>query len=240
MERIGFIGFGSLGQLLGKGFNADFAVSYYDPAVSLDGYKKHHRVDDLVESSEVVMIATPASSFDEVLSKLGTLDLTGKLIVDVLSAKTYAAQKYAEVLPDIQVLSLHPLFGPPSYTQFEQGLRVVSCFKNGHLAEDFEAVLVKKYGFKIIHKTPEEHDKHMAIHHAIPFFLAHALSKTDFKKDPGELTIPSEEKLRKIVDIAGKESIDLYLTIMKSNPHAKQAVENFLQTAISEHKNLWP
>jgi prephenate dehydrogenase len=238
--NIGFIGFGSLGQLLGRSFAKDNSVSFYDPKVNyVKGLTKCKDLDELVYKNQFLILAIPSSSFKAVVSKISQLDLNNKLIVDVLSTKTLAINIYQEALsPTINILSLHPLFGPPSMKKLVPGLRVVSVLKQGQLAIRFEDYLKSEYKLNIVNVSAEYHDKHMAIHHAIPFLLAHALAKTDFNKDPGELTIPSEEKLRQIVDIASKESTDLYYTIMKSNPYALQAIDKLIETINNEKKLL--
>ena len=242
MQTIGFIGFGSLGSMLGRGFSNKFSIVYYDPNLK-NIYSTYKSVDNLkllVKKADIIFVATPASEFAKVISELVLYDIKDKLIIDVLSAKILASNVYKDNKAHIgSFLSLHPLFGPPSNNDFIKDMRIVVCQKYGMLAKEFCNVLKNDYGFKLIFKTAEEHDKHMALHHAVPFVLAHVLAKMQFNKNAGELTIPTEEKLRRIVEIAGNESEDLYRSVVMANPYAQEAINELLQALQQEKHKLW-
>ena len=242
MQTIGFIGFGSLGSMLGRGFSNKFSIVYYDPNLK-NIYSTYKSVDNLkllVKKADIIFVATPASEFAKVISELVLYDIKDKLIVDVLSTKVLAGRLYKNNSAHFNnILSLHPLFGPPSNKYFIKDMRIVVCQKYGMLAKEFCNVLKNDYGFKLIFKTAEEHDKHMALHHAVPFVLAHVLAKMQFNKNAGDLTIPTEEKLRRIVEIANNESDDLYRSVVLANPYAQKAILELLQTLQQEQVVLW-
>ncbi len=242
MQTIGFVGFGSLGSMLGRGFSNKFSIVYYDPNLKNihSDYKSVDSLKLLVKKADIIFVATPASEFAKVISELVLYDIKDKLIVDVLSTKVLAGRLYKNNSAHFNnILSLHPLFGPPSNKYFIKDMRIVVCQNDGPKAKEFCNVLKNDYGFKLIFKTAEEHDKHMALHHAVPFVLAHVLAKMEFNKNAGDLTIPTEEKLRRIVEIAGNESEDLYRSVVSANPYAQIAVNKLLQNLEKEKHHLW-
>lgn len=242
LKTIGFIGFGSLGSMLGRGFSNKFSVVYYDPNVknTRSNYKRINSIEILVKSADIIIVATPASEINKIIGKLVLYDIKGKLIIDVLSTKVLAARVYKDNREYFSnILSLHPLFGPPSNSDFVKDMRIVVCQKDGLLAKDFCSVLKNEYNFKLINISADEHDKHMALHHAVPFVLAHVLAKMQFNKNAGDLTIPTEEKLRRIVEIANNESNDLYRSVVLANPYAKDEVAKLLKTIAQEKHQLW-
>ncbi|MBP9820754.1 prephenate dehydrogenase [Candidatus Saccharibacteria bacterium] len=242
MQTIGFVGFGSLGSMLGMGFSNKFNIVYYDPNVN-DKQNDHKRVDSLkllVKKSDIIIVATPASEFNKVINELVLYDIKDKLIIDVLSTKVLAGRVYKNNSAHFNnILSLHPLFEPPSNKYFIKDMRIVVCQNDGTKAKEFCNVLKNDYNFKLINKTAQEHDKHMALHHAVPFVLAHVLAKMQFSKNAGDLTIPTEEKLRRIVEIAGNESEDLYRSVVMANPYAQEAINELLQALQQEKHKLW-
>ena len=242
MQTIGFVGFGSLGSMLGRGFSNNFNVTYHDPKVNgtQSDYKKVGSLKLLAKNADIIIVATPASEFNKVINELVLCDIKDKLIIDVLSTKVLASRVYKDNRAHLgNILSLHPLFGPPSNNDFIKDMRIVVCQNDGPKAKDFCDVLKNDYNFKLITKTAQEHDKHMALHHAVPFVLAHVLAKMQFNKNAGDLTIPTEEKLRRIVEIANNESDDLYRSVVLANPYAQKAILELLQTLQQEQVVLW-
>lgn len=242
LKTIGFVGFGSLGSMLGRGFSNKYNIIYYDPNVNgtQNDYKRVDSLKLLAKKSDIIIIATPASEFNKVISELVLYDIKDKLIIDVLSTKVLASRVYKDNRAHIaNILSLHPLFGPPSNNNFVKDMRIVVCQNNGSRAKEFCNVLKNDYNFKLITKTAEEHDKHMALHHAVPFVLAHVLANMQFNKNAGDLTIPTEEKLRRIVEIASNESEDLYRSVVLANPYAQKAILELLKTLEIENSKLW-
>ena len=242
MQTIGFGGFGSLGSMLGRGFSNKFSIVYYDPNVknTHSNYKSVDNLKLLAKKSDIIIVATPASEFNKVINELVLCDIKDKLIIDVLSAKILASNVYKDNKAHFgSFLSLHPLFGPPSNKYFIKDMRIVVCQNDGTKAKEFCNALKNDYNFKLIYKTAQEHDKHMALHHAVPFVLAHVLANMQFNKNAGDLTIPTEEKLRRIVEIAGNESEDLYRSVVMANPYAQEAINELLQALQQEKYKLW-
>ena len=242
LKIVGFIGFGSLGSMLGRGFSNKFSIVYYDPNVknTSSDYKRVDSLKLLAKKADIIIVATPASEFNKVINELVLYDIKDKLIIDVLSTKVLASRVYKDNRAHLgNILSLHPLFGPPSNNDFIKDMRIVVCQNDGPKAKDFCDVLKNDYNFKLITKSAKDHDKHMALHHAVPFVLAHVLAKMQFNKNAGDLTIPTEEKLRRIVEIANNESDDLYRSVVLANPYAQKAILELLQTLQQEQVVLW-
>ena len=239
---IGFIGFGSFGEMFGRGLSSKYRISFYDPNAenTHPAINKVETIEALLESSEVIILSVPASSLESVASKIAKTRLRNKLIVEVTSTKEASTKLIQELLPDCDQLSIHPLFGPPSVTSLESNLHIIETLSRGPKALAFKQELVQEFKISFIECSASEHDRMMAVRHGYPFFLSKTLLALNFNSTPDDMSIPSEIKLHSLVAIAKQESEALYRTILLSNPHSKNAIDDLIAQMIVERNKLWP
>jgi prephenate dehydrogenase len=233
-DTFGIIGYGHFGQFLASSLARQGKVLAYDA----DDTKLEHTADGVrpaslaeVAAADVVVLAVPFSALAGVLREIRDLLGRNTVVMDVVSTKERAGQLLEEILPpDANLLATHPLFGPPSMTTIEPGLRVVVTAERGPAAAAFRGFMEQELGLEIVSLSPDEHDRAMAYMQSLPFFIARALVSIDVLelKHRDDLAIPSFEKLAEIAFIEQQHTVDMFDTSQISNPYADEARRHFL------------
>ncbi|HMF82723.1 MAG TPA: prephenate dehydrogenase [Acidimicrobiia bacterium] len=233
-ETFGIIGYGHFGQFLASSLARHGKVLVYDA----DEAKIEHASDgirpaslDEVATADAVILAVPFAALAVVLDEIR--DRLGRetVVMDVVSSKQRATQLLVEALPpDANVLATHPLFGPPSMTRIEPGLRIVVTAERGPAAAGLREFLEQELGLIAVSVSPDEHDRAMAYMQSLPFFIARALVSIDVLEleHRDVLAIPSFEKLAEIAFIEQQHTVDMFDTSQISNPYADEARRHFL------------
>lgn len=185
-----------------------------------------------VAQADVVVVAVPFATFEEVVRELRDHLGPDTVVMDVVSTKEQVTRIFEDVLADHpNVLATHPLFGPPSMARVEPGLRVVVTYEKGPRAAALRAFLASReegLGLEVLERTPEHHDEAMAYMQALPFFIARALVALDLPHDEDVLSIPSFEKLATIAEIERHHTEEMFDTSQRANPYAEQVRARFL------------
>jgi len=247
-ESFGIVGYGHFGQFLAASLTRFGKVLAYDA----DDAKLDHATDGVrsarleeVAAADVVILAVPFSALAGVLLELRDLVGRDTVVMDVVSTKERAGKLLEEILrPDANLLATHPLFGPPSMTWIEPGLRLVVTAERGPAAAGFRGFLEEELGLEVVSIPPDEHDRAMAYMQSLPFFIARALVSIDLLelKHRDVLAIPSFEKLAEIAFIEQQHTVDMFDTSQISNPYADEARRQFvsalqqLQAEIEAHR----
>lgn len=125
-KTVGIIGFGHIGQLVGKFLKGmDANVIYYDPYVKkLEGYKKISTIEELVRQADIVSIHMRATE--------ETHHIINKTIFDLMNEKTYFINSARSALVDekamIEALQNNQIAGAAIDTFDEEPLPVDSPF----------------------------------------------------------------------------------------------------------------
>jgi len=222
-KKVGIIGFGNFGRFLYKHLKPYFLLSVYEKSI------KKNTLESVIKS-DIIILAVPVSSFENVLKKISPLLNTDTLIVDVASVKVKPTILMKKYLPTNPLLGLHPLFGPESGKNGIEGLSIIyspiRIEKNSltHI-KDF---LKSTFKVQLKKMSPEEHDKQMAYVQGITHFIGKALNTLDLPKFKDETK--AYTKLLEIKQLLHRTSADLFDTIEKENPYAKKVRTNFLKT----------
>lgn len=247
-ETFGIVGYGHFGQFLASSLARHGKVLVHDA----DDTKVEHASDgirpaslDEVAAADVVILAVPFAALAGVLGQIRDRLGRDTVVMDVVSSKQRATGLLEETLPpDANFLATHPLFGPPSMTSIEPGLRIVVTAERGPEAADLREFLAHELGLVVVSLSPDEHDRAMAYMQSLPFFIARALVSIDLLelKNRDALAIPSFEKLAEIAFIEQQHTVDMFDTSQISNPYADEARRHFLaalqqlQTEIEAHR----
>lgn len=135
----------------------------------------HVRIADdqmqALESSQLVILATPTPITQTMLLRLAREDFKDKLFVEISSVK----KPLKTVLRGLKekgfsILSIHPMFGPGARSPKGRAVLVTPLTRKTRLAEEFLATLRKK-GARLIKCSLDEHDKLIALVLILPHFL---------------------------------------------------------------------
>ena len=228
--KIGIIGFGSFGQ-----FMANYLKEKAEVVVTNTSNKEKEAKEigvsflplDEVIKSDVIILSVPIEKIEEVLHSIKNKLLPNTLVLDICSVKVFPCKLMEKILPEnIEVIGAHPAFGPESAKDSIKGMKIVLCDVRSKKLEG-----VKKFceslGLKVFIKTPEEHDKQMALSQALTHFIGRVIGKMDNKEvDVGTKTF---DDLRDIVNIIKNDSQVLFENLETMNPFAKEIREKFIE-----------
>jgi len=139
-----------------------------------------------------------------------------------------------EMLPqDVEILSLHPLFGPQSGKHGIHGLNLTLCDLGRCSRKDcIHQFLEKTLGLHVHETTPEQHDREMAYVQG----LTHMIAKVFTRMDIPEIHQKTKTYmlLDEMVEMIRYDSDELFLAIQRDNPYVEHTKELFFQAV----KNL--
>ena len=127
------------------------------------------------------------------------------------------------------IIATHPLFGPDSVKRLgiEGQKIVVSPVRVTEEQLNMFEKMFEKMKFKIIHATPEEHDRQMARSQALVHFLGRGLAELDLQDQ--EISTPDYQSLLRINDLVTNDTLQLFLDMQRFNPYAKEVREELIQ-----------
>lgn len=94
----------------------------------------------------------------------------------------------------------------------------------------------KELKLNVLERTPMIHDKQMAYVQALTHFIGRAVNEMDIPDV--EQKTPAYQYLLDIKRNLGQDSMDLFLTIEKENPYAKEIREQFLEELFILQKKI--
>ena len=247
--KIGIIGFGRFGQFIGTemvkyGFNV-FATSRTDYSelseklgiTFLDKYKFENTFLD------IIILATSILSFEGVIDSYPKTFWNNKLIVDVLSVKSYPFEILNNKFPNNDLLLTHPMFGPDSANNvngwhdksFVYWKKVKKNFK---LVQDF-LDFWRLQGCKMIEMNPDEHDRLTANSQFLTHFIGRTLELLNCQNT--NVDTDGYKSLIKIKDHSVNDSWDLFYALAKYNPKSLDTISKLkYQLNNLEEKLLYP
>lgn len=237
LERVGFIGFGPMGQMMAEKMFDDCEVVAHDPNITEKQIGDAAMVD-LATALDVdaTILAVPAGALPKVVQDIADSPVTAEanpLLVDICSVKSFPAAVFEGLLPrHDELLLCHPLFGPNTIKDSLKGHRVIVTEQGGTKAE----VLLEKWrglGLNVIGMGADRHDREMAGVQALPFILGRLAANVGME-DSVALQTPSRLAVRKLAWLDGEHSQELFETITEFNPHAA----DLLAKLEAEIKNL--
>ena len=177
---LGIVGFGAFGQLAALHLGPHFEITAYDPSLEVAVVGKQLGVPlvslHVVSRADVILIAAPVSSFEQVVSEIALACNPGALIVDVGSVKVVPSEIMRRLLPEhVDIVASHPLFGPQSAAAGIAGLKIAVCPIQGKRHARLAAFLRKAFGLTVIMTTPEDHDREAAVVQGLTHLIAKVL-----------------------------------------------------------------
>ena len=230
-RELGFIGFGGFGRFIIPHLKPYFNITVYD-ITDLSDKAKDLGVSwgnmEKVASKDLVALAVPVQFLEELLIEIKDFVKPKALVFDLSSVKLKPIELMLKYLPEyVDIIGTHPLFGPQSGKDGIEGLNIVVCpvrtKKNHNLIRFFS----KELKLNVMERTPIVHDKQMAYVQALTHFVGRAVNAMDIPDV--EQKTPAYQYLLYIKRNLGQDSLDLFLTIEKENPYAKEVREQFIE-----------
>lgn len=233
-RTLGIVGFGAFGQLIAQHLVDYFELFAFDPSpipaqVFMD-LGVSLKPMNVVAQCDIVVVASPVSTFERVVTSIAAFCRPGAMIVDVGSVKIQPSEIMARLLPDnVRIISTHPLFGPQSARDGIQGLKIVVCPIRGDDHSRFSTFLCKHLGLQVITATPDQHDRDAAIVQGLTHLIAKVL--LNMEPLPSRVTTKSFDLLREAISMVQHDAPEVFEAIETANPHAEDVRRRFFDLA---------
>lgn len=233
---LGIVGFGAFGQLAALHLGRHFEITAYDPSPDVAKVAKQLcvRLSSLnsVAQADVILIAAPVSSFEQVVGEIAGACKPGALIVDVGSVKVVPSEIMRRLLPNhVDIVATHPLFGPQSAMTGIKGLKIAVCPIQGRRHARLAAFLRKALGLTVIMTTPEDHDQEAAVVQGLTHLIAKVLLRMG--PLPTGMTTKSFDLLSEAISMVQHDAPEVFEAIEKANPYAETVRRRFFELAAS-------
>lgn len=238
---ISVIGFGRFGQLLATILKDDFDVRVHDPIEDLANQADLLGVDfvsvNVALKSEVIFYSVPISRFAEILCQHAPILKhinDSKVVIDVLSVKSYPKQMFDKYLPaNCQALLTHPMFGPDGVRR--TGLAGQTIVMDKFRLSDDNFKFWKTYfadkELNVIEMSADEHDRLAARSQGVTHLIGRTLEEFGFA--PTEIDTVNSRTLNEIKDEVLNDTWQLFADLQTFNPYA-QTMRNDIHSALTK------
>lgn len=238
IKQIGIIGQGAFGRFLLGAIPKDCKVLVYDKNVvnQDDGSPKTVSLDKVVDV-DVLILAVPLASYEDLLPQVNGLIKPDTLVIDICSVKTYPNNLIKKLLKNHKnILMTHPLFGPQSATEGLSGHTLIVTDIIGVRAKKVIEYCESVLELQVMEMSVEQHDRTMAQVHVLTFFTARGLGAMNLP--PVEFQTPSYNEILDLIALDNTHTEDLFRTIQLGNPYAEEVREQFISSLSRVHEEL--
>lgn len=221
---VAVIGWGHFGRAFGERLLATGAtVRAWDPSHPPPASRAAESLETAVVGSDFVVMAVPVPRLQVALEELRPLLKGDQVVLDVGSVKTGPVKVMSRILgSEIPWVATHPLFGPTSMALGEP-LRVVICPNEEHSEAATKVVeLYRRIGGKVTRLEAGEHDREMAMTHALTFFMAKGFMDAGVDLEAPNAP-PSALAIARVVESVRRDGGHLFASLHRENPYADEA-----------------
>lgn len=190
---------------------------------------------EAAEKADLILVAVPISKTPSVLMHVAKTAKKGALLADVTSVKADVVVAMKKIKTDIELVSLHPLFGPGASSIKDKDIVVVPV-RPGKLYKNLKKVL-KKSGARITEMDVDAHDRMMAIIQCMSHFvlLAYIQSMKSIKglKQVDKIRTPIFSALMNLAKAVLTGNPDLYGELQVHNKYAKLVRRSMMEACRS-------
>lgn len=234
---VGIIGYGRFGQLAARYCARTVNVTVFDPSWPQAGRRPHGVVSASLEEAarqRIVLLCVPVSALQRVLRQITTCVRPGSLIIDVCAVKGRPARWMKDLLPtSVSILGTHPLFGPDTAARTLRGKTVILCpvrISRSRLLS-VRRFLHRK-GMTSVVMSAGEHDRLAAETVLLTQVLGRMLVRAGIRRRPP--VTATYGALLSMMDIAERDSRQLFLDMASYNPYGKRTIRRLLAALRSE------
>lgn len=224
----------TIGIIGGTGLMGQWFRRFFESAghgVLICGRKTEMTEDELVRSSQVVILSQPLEAAVETARRIGPMMAETQALMDICSKKSEIAAAMLESTR-AEVVAAHPLFGPS--TASLKGQNVVLCPMRGSVWEGWLKTELSKGGAVVTESDPVTHDRMTAVVQGLTHFITIALGRTlaDLNLAPETLLPFATPIFRAKLALVGRlfaQDLSLYAALVGKNPETALVIEAFLK-----------
>ncbi len=229
-KSLAIIGVGAFGEFTLKHLTPYFKTTIHDPKRDISHLVNTYNVEisDLKTAcqSDIIVIAVPVREIEGVVNQIKGYLRPGQLVMDVASVKCLPTEILSRNIPEgIDLVSVHPLFGPQSGRFGIHGQNIAVVNVRGDRAKCVEDFLKNRLDLTVMSTTAEEHDMQMAYVQGLTHMIARVFQKIDKPEIVQETKTFS--LLRQAVDIVKDDSDELFHAIQRDNPFVEKSKQGF-------------
>lgn len=240
--KVAVIGAGAMGQWLagfvkqnlGEVVVADVSATKAEQVAKELGISSKS-VAEAAAEAKLVLVAVPISKTPEVIKSLAGQVQQGALLADITSVKSDVVEVMQTIEAKVELVSLHPLFGPGA-TSVKGKDFVVVPVKPGKRYAALKQRLIE-LGARVTEMEAEEHDRLMAITQCMTHFvlLAYldALKSMKGLKRAEELRTPMFATLLDLAKAVLAGNPELYGELQVRNRYARVVRSSLLEACRS-------
>ncbi len=252
-KKILIVGYGIFGKLMADILSKKFQVYIHNRSdikkidIKFGGNRQNIKIlqrnnekkiqKDKFPMFDYVIFGVPVQFLKESVSELKEFISKKSVILDVSSVKMYPLEILKKNFSQNQIIGTHPMFGVPSIEKKLDNLKVVISNISGSKSE---VENIKKYiesiGFGVFEISAKEHDKRMAKVQALTHFVGEGLKAFNLIDD--ELKTYSYRIMYSLHIDTALNTKELFETIQKFNPYAKDIRKKLINELIKIDKNL--
>lgn len=231
--KIGIIGFGRFGRFLAKELSKQHWIWAYSRSDYSDISEEYGTCfvkskDDFISLNlDVIIISTSISSFESIMESFPSSFFNNKLVVDVLSVKTFPKKILLKLNSNCDLLCTHPMFGPDSAKNSWKDLPFVyekvriSNIDRCNIILDF----FKNKECKVLELNVDEHDKLAANSQFITHLTGRILNELNIESTP--INTKGFDHLLEIMDNTCNDSLDLFQGLYQNNSKSIEILDKF-------------
>lgn len=229
--RLGLVGYGAFGRLTARHLASWFDILAHDPAAGQGDTVV--TLTDLasVAACPVVVLAVPVEALAETIAAISSHLKPGALVLDVGSVKVVPGRLMAQGLPDhVEIVGLHPLFGPQSARDGVAGHRIAVCPVRGDRAARRVAAFCRlALKLNVFQVSAEDHDREAAVVQGLTHLIARVLLAME--PLPTRMTTASFDRIMQAVEMVRHDSPAVFRAIERDNPFSAEVRDRFFALA---------
>jgi prephenate dehydrogenase len=234
------LGYGRFGRALAElVLDAGLEVRAWDPTAEVPAELRASSRAELVRNASQVVLAVPVHAIREAALAVRPYLPADSLTLDVSSVKRGPVRDLVEVLGSrFGWVATHPLFGSTSIVLGERPLTAVVCPNPLHPGAAATATrFYERIGCRVVEQDPDEHDRGMALTHALAFFVAKGMIDIGVLESV-PFAPPSFQAMARTIESVRADASHLFRSIQTDNPFAAEARERLLGALGGIHRQL--
>ena len=234
-KSLGIIGIGAFGEFMLKHISPYFDVAIYDAKRDIEDVTTLYNVKSAslegICNCDIIVIAVPVQQIQNIVDAIKDKLVAGQLVIDVASVKCLPTEILSKnINAEVDIVSLHPLFGPQSGRDGIKGLNVAVVNVRGSRSVCVTEFL-KRLELNVFETTAEQHDLQMAYVMGLTHMIAKVFKKMDLPEFP--MQTKTFALLKEAVSYVIDDSDELFYAIQRDNPFVDGTKEAFF-TAVKE------
>lgn len=236
--KVAIIGMGEMGKWLAKSSRrlGEVVVASRSPAkarrIAAELKVGSMPAEEAAAWADVTLVAVPISKTPAVLARLAKVARPGSLLADVASVKADAVEAMKKISSDLELVSIHHLFGPGA-TSLKGKDIVVIPIRVGKRYLELKRELIKD-GARITEMDADDHDRAMAIVQCLTHFLllsyVSSLKSLQGLKGAGRLRTPIFSALLDLAKASATSNPDLFGDLQMQNKYAKVVRSSLMES----------